>query len=272
MKKTLRVILVIFVVLFWLMNLWRNTTVIPIEESTDQTVQEICEEFIQDDSLEMADPGRIIQRSWASYHYTDNYCARYSAKHHILYESASFRESLQIPYDGQYVKFWGALYYELSQHASAQLSFLQDSLIQLARTKNLDRTDFASFVVSFVQDIPYEFVMHTPCTGNEQKPCNGNVLYGIFSPVEFLYQLKGDCDTRTVLLFTLLENLGYDAVIFISREYEHSMLGIDLPAVGDYITFNGTNYYFWETTNVGWMPGIIPPEMNNTKYWKVALN
>jgi hypothetical protein len=160
----------------------------------------------------------------------------------------------------------------LYQHDADKLVVLQDSLQEIADTRNLNRSEFASFLVSFVQDIPYEFVLPEACNGSEQKPCNGNIMYGLYSPAEFVYQLKGDCDTRTVLLYTLLENFGFDAVILISREYEHSMLGIDLPMAGDYITSNGRNYFFWETTNVGWMPGTIPPEMNNTDYWKVALN
>lgn len=274
MKKTVRVVIAIFIVLLWLMRLWNETSITPKpeEEIMYQPVEEPCEEFMNDSLLLESEPARIIQRSWSAYQYTERYCARYGAKQKAQEEAASFRENLRLYYRGNYLGFWNNLYNSLYQHDADKLIVLQDSLNRIASMRNLNRIDFASFVVSFVQDIPYEFVSQEACTGNEQNPCNGNVLYGLYSPAEFVYQLKGDCDTRTVLLYTLFKNFGYEVAILISREYEHSMLGIDLPVAGDYITSNGRNYYFWETTNVGWMPGVLPPDMNNTNYWKVALN
>lgn len=274
MKKTSRIVFVIFVALVWLMRLWSETTVIPQpeEQIVSGTADELCEEFIDEQRAHLPEPERIIQRSWQAYQTTDSYCASYEAPLKTQEEAAYFRNTLQLYYDGNYAKFWNTLYHYLYQHDAGKLSFLQDSLRQIAVDNDLSQTDFASLIVSFVQDIPYEFVLPEACTGNEQKPCNGNVLFGLYSPAEFVYQLKGDCDTRTLLLYTLLENFGFDAVIFNSREYEHSMLGIDLPLAGDYLTHRGRNYYFWETTNVGWMPGTLPPELNNTDYWKIVLN
>jgi hypothetical protein len=269
MKKALRLAGVILLVLFWIIRMLSEG--FP-ETSDDQTnLPELCDEFVAEEVTGDIDARRIIQRSWNTYQH-DAYCASYASHALDMQEAEQFRSNLHIHWDGDYMRFWNELYYNLSHHDSGKLNVLQDSLYQIAKAQELSSVEFAELIVSFVQDIPYEFVLPEACTGNEDKPCNGNVQYGIYSPSEFIWQLKGDCDTRTVLLYTLLQNFGFNAAIFVSRQYEHSMLGIDLPAYGDYLSFKGTNFYFWETTNVGWMPGVIPPEMNTTAYWSVALD
>ncbi len=132
--------------------------------------------------------------------------------------------------------------------------------------------DFATMVVAFVQDIPYEYVIQEECTGSETAPCNGNVMLGLYSPVEFLGKMHGDCDTRTVVLYTLLRNFGYEPLIINSNEYLHSMLALDVASSGDDFEYKGKKYAYWETTNVGWLAGMLPPDMNNKDYWSVALD
>jgi hypothetical protein len=58
----------------------------------------------------------------------------------------------------------------------------------------------------------------------------------------------------------------------ISNEYRHAMIAIDLPASGDHIIHKGKKFYFWETTNTGWLPGMLPPDTNNIAYWKITLD
>ncbi|MEP1781593.1 hypothetical protein, partial [Reichenbachiella sp.] len=138
--------------------------------------------------------------------------------------------------------------------------------------EELDYVEFAHAVVKLVQDIPYQYIISNKCTSDySDYPCFGNQRYGITTPVEFLYTLRGDCDSRTVLLYTILSQYNYDPVILISKEYRHSMLALDIPATGEYLKIKGKKYYFWETTSTGWEPGIIPPGMDNKEYWNIAL-
>ena len=91
--------------------------------------------------------------------------------------------------------------------------------------------------------------------------------------IEFLKKYTGDCDTRTVLLFILLNAYGYDTVILNSYVYKHSVIGINLPTSGyNYKYSNGKKYYTWETTNTGWELGDMPAEFNDLKYWYLALS
>ena len=86
-----------------------------------------------------------------------------------------------------------------------------------------------------------------------------------------MYELNGDCDTRAVILYELLNRMGYETIIVVSREYGHAMIAVDLPIIGDHIEYKGRHYYFWETTAKGWKAGMLPPSYPQIPYWKVAL-
>lgn len=188
-------------------------------------------------------------------------------------QSANFRNEVRLPGADTYTSYWGNVYTSLYRFDSARLKTIQDSLSQMAIEKALNRTEFAHMVVKFIQDIPYSYIMSDPCEATKNgKPCRGDSRFGILSPLEFLYSLHGDCDTRTVLLYGIFRNLGYDPLILISNEYLHSMLALNIPAAGEYLTHRGKKYYFWETTNTGWEPGMLAPDMQNKAYWDIALD
>lgn len=143
---------------------------------------------------------------------------------------------------------------------------------------------FAETVVSFVQDIPYTLVLDKACDAlqyndpftrsylqNNQGDCDPYEKFGINTPVEFMAGLKGDCDTRTLLLYTILSHFGYDVAILSSDYYSHSVLGINLPITGDALIVNGKKYVVWETTSAGIRPGILPREVSNLNYWRISL-
>ncbi|HWB92895.1 MAG TPA: hypothetical protein VG605_13620 [Puia sp.] len=147
-----------------------------------------------------------------------------------------------------------------------------------------DTTGFAEIVVSFVQDIPYALVLDGDCDPNLysdgftqkylQSPgavCAGFQRFGIHTPVEFMGTLQGDCDTRTLLLYTLLDHYGYDVAILSSEVYSHSLLGIDLPVAGTAYACRGKRYVLWETTTPGIPPGLIPAQLSNLSNWRISI-
>jgi len=67
-------------------------------------------------------------------------------------------------------------------------------------------------------------------------------------PLTAGFERRGDCDTRSVLMAILLERLGIDCVLMISREYSHAMVGVDVPGGGQRFPFNGRGYLVAETT------------------------
>lgn len=228
-----------------------------------------CEELSWQDSVRMSVTNG---RSWTEYMNNTGFCSSYNVAYQEFDDAAWSRDNINVAYWIDDQDYWRQIYGQLYLDNKDHLQSVQDSLLRIKDQQNLDRDAFARVVVAFVQDIPYEYVIPDNCTGEEASPCNGNVTFGIYSPVEFLGAMHGDCDTRTVLLYTLLRNFGYEPLIINSNEYLHSMLALDVPSSGDDFEYKGKRYAYWETTNVGWLAGMLPPDMNNKTYWSVALD
>lgn len=150
--------------------------------------------------------------------------------------------------------------------------------------KNFGSERFAEVIVSMVQSIPYFAIVEESCNPFSYRnplirdllmnnPCEPYIRHGIKAPAEFLKNLKGDCDTRTLFLYGLLKEKGFDVAIFGSQKYSHSLLGIVLPLKGtDYKVINNKKYFLWEVTAKDFKPGFLPPSINDLRYWEVNLN
>ncbi|HEY5824533.1 MAG TPA: hypothetical protein VIT44_09215 [Cyclobacteriaceae bacterium] len=264
-KKILRLLFFVFVILFMVIRYFHSEI-----QTTEVAISPIvCDEYEEIDSIQAI---RKQHRSWLEYTYNQGFCTQYQLASSAVSNSTSFRNSLTFEDQSAEMNFWSEVYFAMYEHDRDQLMHLQDSLQHLGEKYNMDRGSFARFVVAFVQDIPYNYIAPGNCAEYTGHPCVPDVQFGILSPVEFLYSLQGDCDTRTVLLYTLLRNFGYDPLIINSREYRHSMLALDIPASGESFIYKGRTYSYWETTKIGWLPGMLPPDMNNKDYWTVALD
>ncbi|MFK7954027.1 MAG: hypothetical protein AB8B73_14360 [Ekhidna sp.] len=215
---------------------------------------------------------RYHQRDWSYGDNSRSFCTDYNTVEKESLASGKKRNGMLYEYDA-YEDIWGGIYKNLVKESKSNIHFLVDSLSSVGIKKKLSRPDLAEMIVSFVQDIPYSYVIGTDCESYDTKgkPCLGNMSFGILSPYEFIHSLYGDCDTRAVLIYTLLEEMGFDPMIVVSNEYAHAMLALNIPAEGDHLKYRGNNYYFWETTAEGWPLGMLPPTTNNVNYWKVAL-
>lgn len=180
--------------------------------------------------------------------------------------------------------FWGELYHYMEQTDGPSLDLVVNTFEQILAEEKLNKMEFAEMIVSCVQDIPYSFVFQDECMAPEYYEegirmlleacpdcCIGDKAYGIQNPVSFIQNLKGDCDTRTVLVYTLLKHFNYDVAILNSDFYLHSVMGINLPGQGAYKTFNGKRYYVWETTAKYFTLGQLPANFNDLTHWNVIL-
>jgi hypothetical protein len=111
-----------------------------------------------------------------------------------------------------------------------QDEYLQ-SLLDTIRKKSSDTNEQAKITISLVQHIPY----------------NWNKYYGTSSdwyyPYETLYNNKGVCADKSLLLAYLLNELGYDTVLF--EFSNHMAVGVKCSSTYD---FYDTGYAFVETT------------------------
>lgn len=187
------------------------------------------------------------------------------------------------PLANQFLNQYDQLLYTLTMNDRRSLGFVYQMFDSIGRANQLSREDFAEMIVSCVQDIPYTLVLNDGCNPNlynddfirrylsEGNQCDGNVKFGLYSPVEFMANLKGDCDTRTLLLFTILSHFNYEVVILSSEYYKHSILAINLPYTGTFKDVNGKHYYTWETTFMNFIPGQLPTEVSNINFWRISL-
>ncbi|MDA9025500.1 hypothetical protein OAD06_05430 [Flavobacteriaceae bacterium] len=234
---------------------------------------------VENDEIVVEDPpeyNELISRpiSWSDY---DNrtYFGDFKFKYGDYIKSKENKEEI-IPFSEK------ELYSSLNNFDSNKLDLIYSTLQKIKNDNNLNRNRFAEVVVSLIQSIPYSYNIDGNCNGDDLPsaykndiisgiPCISNVRHDILTPLEFLYFKKGDCDSRTVLIYTILKRFGYDVAILNSDLYSHSMIGINIPAYGKYKLINGKKYYFWETTHTGWSVGELPPKNWNISKWYLAL-
>jgi hypothetical protein len=147
---------------------------------------------------------------------------------------------------------WAEVYRRIFNYSVPQMKVVLDGLNLIFKKEKLGAKDRILFIITFIQNIPYE------------RP--GGQL-DLFPPIGTLAYRFGDCDSKALLLYVLLEKMNVDCAMLWSYNYKHAMLGIHLSARGDFLTANGKKYYFLETTYPNWNIGDIPPEFNNTRFW-----
>lgn len=168
-------------------------------------------------------------------------------------------------------------YFMLCEFDAPTLMGLSEKLSKIAESEQLDQEGTASLVITMIQNIPYTLVHpysheemeeidtkngtgfikqyhseenHLPLNQIPFGGCSDDVgPAGIYSPVEFLSGFRGDCDTRTVTIHTLLKNIGIPSIV--TNGPGHSMLALPFkpsnPAA-PFILHHGIKYYFLETT------------------------
>ncbi|MFT5337329.1 MAG: hypothetical protein ACI9YL_001331 [Luteibaculaceae bacterium] len=218
------------------------------------------------------------QRIWTSFN-NKKYVLKYGFWQAEIQESKQLNRGI-----GRNINkkaYWGYIYQKLVNNDSIFLHRIIQKLDRIQQQEKASPLAFANLVVTFIQDIPYTLVVSSSCDRigdkdlqkqvNNGMPCAGGVPYGIYSPVQFLSTLEGDCDTRSVLLFALLRHYGYEVSVLVSNQYRHAILGINLPGYGYQKSFRGITYKAWETTAYGFRVGELSPNINNMDFWHVVL-
>ena len=171
----------------------------------------------------------------------------------------------------------------ISDFDKNKLSRVYAMFDSLKASNALTEIQFAQVITCCIQDIPYTLILDNACDANlynddfisnyldDGGKCEGFVKFGFLSPVEFIGSLNGDCDTRTLLLFTILNHYSFDVAMLGSELYRHSVIAINLPFNGVSKTINGKQYVVWETTTKGIQPGHFPREISDMRFWNVNL-
>lgn len=181
------------------------------------------------------------------------------------------------------------VYNEMVGYDGDALDLVYKAFDSLRVQHQMSERQFANALVSCVQSIPYYLVVDRDCTPSLYKDefirtylancnescCLGGVLYGVRSPVEFLSDLRGDCDTRALFLYSLFRKFNYDVALITSEHYRHAAIAVRLMANGadaNSVLRRGNKlFYAWETTARGHRAGNLPAPVSNLKHWNIAL-
>ena len=113
------------------------------------------------------------------------------------------------------------------------------------RRSEWSERDRIDFVLSFVQSLPY--TLDDVTTGYDEFR-----RYAI----ETLIDGGGDCEDTTVLVAAILRGLGVETALIFTPG--HIALGVSGNFTGTSVTYNGTKYYYCETTGTGFTVGELP--------------
>ena len=131
------------------------------------------------------------------------------------------------------------------------LTKVANKLHEAADEKGYGPYDEVSFILAFVQSLPY--VSDSVSTKYDDYPR---------FPIETLVDDGGDCEDTSILLATLVLIVGYDAV-FVSPS-NHVAVGVwGKNLYGTHYEYHGKRYYYCETTGENWKIGDIPSEYLN---------
>ena len=272
-------IVILILWIFGIILFFSNSLISPILKKIVE-VDDIGEVSEKRSSIVFGDSIISHHRIWQDYS-NQRYEANLEIRLSDYINASHLRNELTIPYSSnlQYNKIVSTIYnYDLDK-LDLVYSMLDSLLIQ----KKMNRIQFAEVIVSLIQDIPYTLILSDKCDADiyndkfireyleSNGECQGYTKYGLLTPVEFVSTLKGDCDTRTLLLFTIFSHYDYDVIMLSSELYRHSLIGINLPYSGSSKTINGKKYVVWETTQKGIPPGVISREISDMRFWNVSL-
>ena len=121
----------------------------------------------------------------------------------------------------------------------------------IKQKRGWSKQDQVDFVLSFVQSLPYTLDDVTTSYDEFRR-------YAI----ETLIEGGGDCEDTTILVASILRGLG-ESVALISTP-GHIALGVSGNFTGTSVNYQGTKYYYCETTGAGWTVGVMPSAAGNT--------
>lgn len=113
------------------------------------------------------------------------------------------------------------------------------------QNRRWSKQDQVDFVLSFVQSLPYTFDDVTTSYDEFRRYA-----------VETLIEGGGDCEDTTILAASILRGLGESVALIFTPG--HIALGVSGNFTGTAVNYQGTKYYYCETTGAGWTVGVMP--------------
>ena len=154
---------------------------------------------------------------------------------------------------------------EMFQNDKIRLKKLIEEYKRVIKLKKLNYLEAMNLIASSAQYDDYTFIEIGKC-GMLMGSCKPNGCcsfvkpFAVYSPVEYIVQRTGDCDTKSLYAYTILDELGFDVALAYGVALmpdgsggPHCVLAAHLPNTpprgNDYIMDRaGKKYYLWEMT------------------------
>ena len=144
---------------------------------------------------------------------------------------------------------WTCIYSEVAARSEIDLEPLLDRIVTGFQAQEWTTPEAASWLLAFVQDIPY------------QVPVDH--AFGLLPPALVASQDWGDCDSKSLLLMSMLDRIGIDSILLVSTAHAHAMVGIAVPTNGKTFRYRGIDFAYAEATAkapLGWInPQLLRP-------------
>ncbi|MDL2260697.1 hypothetical protein LJC08_00400 [Methanimicrococcus sp. OttesenSCG-928-J09] len=152
-------------------------------------------------------------------------------------------------------------HYALSENDRVFLGKMIDSFKEQGEKCNFTSDQNVLNIIAFVQAMPY--TSDSVTTGYDEYP-----RY----PIETLVDGGGDCEDSSILAAALLLEMGYGVVLL--ELPGHMALGVkgSEDILGAYYEFEGSRYYYVETTDPNFKFGELPPEFIDTQVRAYSMN
>lgn len=152
---------------------------------------------------------------------------------------------------------WQCVFDTLARDSASHLAPLTELFRRRQADRGLDALQLTQLVVAFVQNITYRL------------PTEDAAAFGMLTPVTVVADGSGDCDSKALLSVIILRQLGVDAQVLLASGLGHAALGVALPVPGKKFKHGSKKYAFVEVTQPGWAVGVVPPQWDVARAWKV---
>ncbi len=159
-------------------------------------------------------------------------------------------------------RYYRMIYRDGYARLSSVSSDIFETLYPLAKKQNPQNADiaYAQMLLSWVQEFHYK-------RDDDPKKADFTCLPSVLTGT------GNDCDSRSLLICTLLKSAGVECLLLVSPEYSHAMAAAGINAPGQQYELEGTDLSFimGETTaKVTW--GTIAQDLSDrTKWFPVIL-
>lgn len=152
---------------------------------------------------------------------------------------------------------WACVFDTMVRDSASRIEPLTELFRRRQADGHLDALQLTQLVVAFVQNITYRL------------PTEDAAAFGMLTPVTVVADGSGDCDSKALLSVIILRQLGVDAQMLLASGLGHAALGVALPVPGKKFRHGAKKYAFVEVTQPGWAVGVVPPQWDVDKAWKV---